>query len=146
MSVRERMDQRAQTRSMEQAVLAEMLEELRRGTASMALLRSLIDNDVLTTRVVLFDSTGVWTESFATRFGSLWVANHGVAGHDVTVLSGPPPTGTAPTSGVGVHVVRGATSAVVNMADGQYTLIGTAADRCSVQVFTKPQPPASGPA
>ena len=133
---------RHQLKTMEATLLAELLEEIRlqraQTTAELAKLRSGIVNDVLSTGLVILDVGGQYTESFFTPYGSIAIANHGTA--DMTVFAGPPGVG-APTRGKGVALVPIGVFACVNLSATEYTIYGTALDKATVQVFSKPQPP-----
>jgi hypothetical protein len=61
----------------------------------------------------------------------------------MTVVAAPR-TASAPASGKGVQKVSGGCGAVLNLAGTALTVYGTAADTCSVQVFSRPQPPSFG--
>jgi hypothetical protein len=132
---------------LEAAVLAEALAELRHlratQTAEFAKLQSNIVNDTLSSGLVQFDAGGQATESFRVPYGSVAIANHGSG---TVVLTNCAPTGaTAPSKGKGVRRIASGAFAVCNLAGVAYGLYGTAGEMCSVEVFTRPQPPvASG--
>lgn len=134
------------TRTMEQAVLAEILDELRSNRANsteyFARLHSSITNDVLASGLAKFDSNGLITDSFRAPYGSIAVFNHGSG--DVVLTSSAPGSGgtpTAPQLGKGVHRIPAGTAKVCNLAGTVFTLYGTAGEFCTLEVFTKPQPP-----
>lgn len=126
----------------ERALLADAVQELRLAnvtqTERWASLHSHIVNSVLASGLYLLDSSGVATDSYATPYGSLAVANHGST--DATVTSGPP-QGQAPGLGKGVARVPAATFKVINLAGTEWTIYGAAAGLVTVEAFTKPQPP-----
>ncbi len=130
-------------KTMEAALLAELLEEIRdskaQTTRELARLRSGIVNDVLFSGLVVLDANGQYTESFLTPFGSLAIANHDDT-TDLIVQNGPPMSG-APNKGIGVALVPKGVFAVINMSATEYTIYGTAAKQVTVQVFAKAQPP-----
>lgn len=130
------------------AVFEALLEELQHNrltqTEYIEQLRSQVVNHVLACELVKFDATGQVTRGYGTPYGSVAVANHSTTG-DVTVhASGP--GASAPGTGPSIGFVKKATAAVLNLTGHALTLYGTAGESCTVQVFTKAQPPAFGPA
>lgn len=110
-------------------------------TQLIGALRGMAVNDVLATELVVFDAAGQWTKSWSVPYGSVSLANHGTG--TVTIASGGPQS-SAPTSGVGVHLVGANAGDVVNMTGHDLTLYGIAGEKASVSVFTKTQPPDFG--
>ncbi len=135
---------RPSTRSMEQALLAELLAEFRaaqaHSTQLFARFRSSITNDVLDSGAYILDANGLATTSYQTPYGSLFVVNLGVG--DMTVTGSPPAMG-APSNGRGVTVVPAHSAMLINLAGTAWTIYGTAGDLVDVQAFTRPWPPAA---
>ncbi len=123
---------------------AALLHAAATQTEAIARLTSQIVNNVLRTELVRFDATGVKVLEFATAIGSVNVANHGAAA--VTVASGTPTGGSAPSGGIGVASIRAGIAGTVNLTGTVVTLWGSAGDTATVQVFTRAQPPSWGPA
>lgn len=133
-----------------EAVFEALLEELQhhRMTQSEFIghLRSNIRNDVLASELIRFDAaTGPVVREFRVPLGSVAVANHSTA--NAVFVQGASPSGTtAPANGTGVHQVSKSCAAVINLTGHVVTFYGTPGDTISVQIFTKGQPPAYGPA
>lgn len=131
-----------------EAVLDAILDELQQTritqTKSIEKLRSAVVNHVLVTELIKLDTDGTATREFRVPMGSVSVANHSATG-DVTVHAGGP-GGGAPGTGPGIGFVKRATFAVLNVTGHVVTLYGTAGQFLTLQVFTVPQPPCTGPA
>lgn len=142
-----KMIERAPTgRELANLLAAEQLQALRSqqelSTQLIAHLRGGSINNVLLTELVKLDTNGQATFSFNVPTGSVFCQNH--TGADITI-AGAPPQGSAPGQGVALNRVAAGGWAVVSLASRDLTLYGTANGYVSVQVFSKPQPPAAGP-
>lgn len=87
-------------------------------------------------------ATGMLAVPVSDRYASIHIANLGTG--DMTVVGGGPDI-SAPVEGAGVHIVRGATTRVIGLEAKALTIWGTAGERCSIVLYTAPQPPSSGP-
>jgi hypothetical protein len=136
-----------ESKELTYAVLAELVQELKQDRATMTetfeRFRSGIVNNVLLSTLATFDAEGRIAFDWHAPYGSVAVAAHGAGNVTVTNAG---PAASAPTGGRGVHLVKGAHAAVINLLGTTLTLYGTAGEQVSLQVFTKPQPPAYGPA
>lgn len=123
--------------------LADAVHAMRTMTEEIGKLRSQVVNDVLTSELLTLDATGQASREFRVSCGSAAVANH--SGHPI-VLHGGGPQGAAPGAGRGVHQIPAGVERVVNVAHHVLTLYGEPGALVSLEVFTRPQPPTSGPA
>ena len=98
-------------------------------------------NEVLTSGTFAFDVNGQIALDWQTDFAS--VAIQSSSAQPVTVTA-ETPQATAPTIGRGVHKIPANKAATVNIRGKALTLYGNAGDLVSIQVFSKPQPPAFG--
>lgn len=125
--------------------LADLVHAARTQTQQVARLAAHIINDVLLTELIKLDGDGMATREFGTAMGSVAVANHSDA--NSVIVGG---TGAVsydpPDSGPGIALVRASKAQTLNLTGHVLTLWGTAGQLVTVQVFTKPQPPAFGPA
>lgn len=127
----------------------QMLSEMRMlretNTQLAAHLRGQLVNDVLGVEIATFNAEGIITRDYRVAIGSLTVANH--TANNVTVASGPAAGPAAPGTGKGLQLVRPAIQRTINLgASHSVTLYGLAGGTVSLEVFTRPQPPSSGPA
>jgi hypothetical protein len=122
-------------REEEAAWRSEMLGELRKlaNTTTSRPDASQIVNDVLDVTTFVFDSTGSRAFSYQTAVGSIVVVNTGAT--SVTVTSGTQGGDTAPTVGRGVQLVPAGSWLAVPIGAHAFTLWGTAAATCGLQVF-----------
>jgi len=133
------------SKQMLDTLVAELLEELRHNNATqtqlLGHLRSGIANDLLLVDLASFDAQGIITRDFPAPYGSVQVTNHSAA--TSVVVSADTPQGSAPT-GRGANQIEPKASAVVDLHGKALTLYGTAGERVSLQVFTRPWPPFAG--
>lgn len=124
-------------------LLAEILDHARhdahRQTEVLSGIRGLTANHVLTTRHLTLNAAGCAELTFSVVYAAVAVSNFTAA--DVTVVAGPQ-TGTAPTGGDGVQVVRTNTGRCVALTGTILSLYGTEGGEIDVIVYSKPQPPA----
>lgn len=125
-------------RNIDLAVLLARLEG--RMSDFVAQLRGMAVNDVLASELATIGSTGIWSRDWEVPFAAVAVANFGPS----LVLTSDPPQGQAPSGGPGAHRVGNGGFAVLNITGRTVTLYGVAGAQVSLQVFTKPQPPAAG--
>lgn len=72
------------------------------------------------------------------------VAVNSQSAQPVTITSSTNATGSAPTAGPGVAILKAGGSGVFNLSGRVVTVFGTPGDYVTVQVFERPQPPAWG--
>jgi hypothetical protein len=115
-------------------ILAEMRALVASSTQFMARLGSGVVNDVLAVETVIFDAAASRSWEFQVAAGSIEVNNLSETEEIVVHAAS---LGARPDRGVGVYVVPASTTRVVSLASRTVTLYGVAAERCSVQVFTR---------
>lgn len=133
-------------RVLAEAELAALVHQLVTQTANIAdRWATQIVNRVLLTELVIFDAQGLVTRPFHTSMGSVAVSNHGTG--TITVQGGSPSGDSLapPGRGRGLGRVHGGRSATLNLTGTVLSLYGTPGEFATIQVFTKPQPPAWGP-
>lgn len=104
-------------------------------------LRDMVVHECLTTVTLAFDTEGVATFDWSAGFASVAITNTSAQSVTVTAAT---PTDTAPLTGSGVALVPAGKGATYNLAGHALTLYGTAGDRVTLSVFSRPQPPAWG--
>jgi hypothetical protein len=112
-------------------ILAEVRALVASSTQLMARLGSHAVNDTLAVETVIFDANA-W--EFQVAAGSIEVNNLSETEEIVVHAAS---LGARPDRGVGVYVVPASTTRVIGLASRTVTLYGTAAERASVQVFTR---------
>ena len=124
-------------RDAERILAAEMLDAFRTMEQTMtrfiAHLGGRIVNDTLEVATRTFDTSGATLLQFGSVCGSIEVTNAGT--HLITVASGASNTTTAPTTGVGVHLIPAGAVRLVNIAARELTVYGTSGDSFSYQAF-----------
>jgi hypothetical protein len=110
-------------------------------TQLVANLRGLTVNDVLDTRLSVFNSNGHVRRDYRDRFGSVAVANLTTS---TVVVHAAPPGDAAPAGGVGVGRLPAGHAATFNLTGNVLTLYGPVGGKVNLTVFTKPQPPSWG--
>lgn len=124
-------------------LLTLMLEQLREINATSTLAQARKNagrsiNGVLEVGTYALDSSGLWTRSYGTAIGSVVVSNP--TSHTITVYAGPPTSSAMATNGIGVFVVPAGSVQSIPIDHHAVTLVGTAADVFSVQVWAGLQP------
>lgn len=99
-------------------------------------------DDVLVTREVVIDASGVYVESFPIAFAALAVANLGTVG-PLTVASDNGDS-AAPTQGVGIFQVPQSIFRVVGIRGRQLAIYGAQGGVFDLTVYARPVPPFSG--
>jgi hypothetical protein len=121
-----------EARAAEQAILTELLADLRRQTSTMESLAGQTVNHVLEVATAPFPTDGYITRNYHVAAGSIEVQTNG---HPVTVVTAGP-SSSAPDRGVGVYVIPAGTCRQINLASRVVTMYGTADDWVSFQVVT----------
>ncbi len=96
-------------------------------------------NDVIHSGLHLIGPGGYYYDGFNVPYGSMHIVNH--SDFDMTVTSGTPISGTAPTLGTGVRLVPANSSATINQTGTALTVYGQGGDFFSIEVYSKSQPP-----
>jgi hypothetical protein len=108
----------------------------------VAELRGMAANDVLDVEVATIGPAGTFSRDWTVPYAAVSIINF--TGGVVTVTSDTP--GSAAPTGPGCHQVGAGAAATINLMGRTLTLYGTVGGLVSLQVFTRPQPPAYGPA
>lgn len=98
-------------------------------------------NDVLISGTFAFDANGQISLDFQVDYACVAIQSSSAQPVTVTAAS---PQSAAPATGRGVHKVPANKAATLNIREKALTLYGNAGDLVSLQIFTKPQPPAFG--
>lgn len=97
-------------------------------------------NGVMETWAGVFPASGIIARQYEVAVGAITVDNLSAAGV-VTIVNGVAAGDTGPqTAGVGVSYVRPNSRYIAPVADTGFTLVGTAGDKVSFEVFTGLQP------
>lgn len=133
-------------RELQALLAAETLAAMRQmrdtSTELIAALRGNTQNSVLDVRTATIPAAGFLQFEYRVATGSVFVVNSG--GNDITMVSGPGGSDRPPGDGVGAALIPAGTAQLINVAGHYVTFYGTASQRFSFQVYSKPQPPAAG--
>jgi hypothetical protein len=126
------------TRADEKELLCQLLSEIQHFSSTTTEFAARyfgnVTNKVLAVETVAFNASGFFTRQYQATAGCVEVRNLDATNAVTYVVGGP--TGSAPSTGLGVYVIPGGSVQVVNMASTDFTLYGTTASRVSFQVFT----------
>ncbi|MFD9242725.1 hypothetical protein ACFV0D_12495 [Streptomyces sp. NPDC059556] len=106
-----------------------------------AAIKNMVIAECLTTTTLQFNAQGYAEFDYAVRFASVAVTNLSAAPVTVTTQT---PAEAAPVTGTGVAIVPANSGAAYNLSGHSLTLYGTAGDRVTVSVFSRPSTPAWG--
>jgi hypothetical protein len=135
----------ARGRAAERILAAELLAAFRAHAQTMTefaeRLQGRLVNHVLEVATCVFDSSATpVARQWKAAAGCVEVSNFSAAG--VLTVHAAGPTGSAPSSGVGVYRVPAGATRVVAVASRQVTFYGAAGDAFSFQAFTAAPTPA----
>lgn len=133
-------------RDMERTLLQEQLDALKHLAATMTEIAGRwsgqIVNNVLQVFTGTFPAEGYISAEYGAAIGAVTVTNLDDT-VTITVVSGGA-SGSAPTSGTGVHKVPPRQTVTVPIGAHQFTIYGTAADEVSFVAYTAAARPVSG--
>ncbi|MGW5978765.1 hypothetical protein ACWFMH_19635 [Bacillus altitudinis] len=110
-------------------------------SALAAAIKEMVVAECLTTQTLQISPAGFAEFSYPVPFASVAVTNLSAQPLTVTTQT---PAETAPVTGTGVAVVPANSGAAHNLAGRSLTVYGTAGDRVTLSIFTRPTAPAWG--